>query len=110
MRIRRIDLKSVADWLPIKGRINALRRRQGYPVPGHPQEHGLVGGGEVAAMAGFEADDGVAVIGELDGPPSGAGGAIAVLDHVLVVVVGLEVLFMVALQPHRLRVLEQLHC
>lgn len=81
-------------------------------MTGHAEEEWLVRSGEVLSEAGFEAEEvgsAAVVVDEFDGPAGVLGGAVAVLSDGVFVVVGEEVLVVVAAEAHRLGVAEEIH-
>lgn len=103
-----LHLVPVANRLPLDGRIEAAGQSLEDLAAGHAEKKRLVGGSQVAVVAGLEADDGV--VDELDGPAGVLGGAVAVLGDGVLVLFGVEVLVVVAPEAHGFRVLEQIHC
>ncbi|CAL4927869.1 unnamed protein product [Urochloa decumbens] len=101
-------LEPVPHGLPLHRRVRARGRRLQHLPPRHAEQEGLVGGGEVAAVAAPEAD-GAAVRHGLDGPPRVRGRAVAVLRDVHLVLVRVQELVVVALEPHHFGPREQLH-
>lgn len=104
-----LDVGAIPDGLPLNGGVEAARESLEDLAAGHSEEKGVVGGGEVLAVAALEADDGFGVEDELDGPPGRLGGAVAVLGHGLLVLLRHQVLVVPAPQPHCLGVTEELH-
>lgn len=94
-----LHLEPVPDGLPLQGPAGGRALPgQGLEdlLPGHAEEEGLVGGGEVASVAAPEADEVGPALDGLDGPAGAGGGAVAALAGGLAVVVGDEVLVEVA--------------
>ena len=104
-----LDMVPVSDGLPLERGVDPLGPRLGHLATGHAEQEGMVGGGEVLVVAALEADDGVGVGHELHGPARVLGGSVPVLSHRLLVLVGQQVLIVVATQAHRLGVAEEFH-
>lgn len=111
LAVPRLELNGalVFDRLPLDGAVEAFGERLQHLPAGHPEEEGVVGGGEVLAVAALEADDVVGVGDEFDGPFGGFGGAVAVLGHGLLVFLGRQVLVVGVLQPDGFSLVEELH-
>jgi hypothetical protein len=105
----RVAAGVVAHGHPLDGGVEAVGQRLQHLAPRAAQEEGLVGGREVAAVAAAEAEHAGGVRHGLHHPPRVRGRRVPVLDHVHLVLVGVQVLVVVAPQPHRPRALEQLH-
>jgi len=102
-------LEAVPHGLPLHRRVRARGRRLQHLPPRHAEQERLVGGGEVAAVAAPEADDAGDARHGLDAPPRVGGRAVAVLRDVHLVLVRVQELDVVALEPHHLGPREQLH-
>lgn len=105
-----LDTTTVPDGFPFHG---GVKRGGGkcleHLAAGHAEEEGVVGGGEVFAVAAFEADD-VAVFRDvLDEPAGGLGGAVSVLCDGFFIFLGEEVFVVVAAEAHRLGEVEEVH-
>lgn len=104
-----LDLVPFSDGLPLERGVEPLGPRLDHLETGHAEQEGTVGGGEVLVVAALEADDGLGVGHELHGPARVLGGSVPVLSHLLLVLLGQQVLIMVATQAHRLGVAEEVH-
>lgn len=104
-----LDVGALPHGLPLEGGVEAAGEGLDHLAPGHAEEEGLVGGGEVLAVAALEAEDGVGVEDELDGPPGAGGGPVAVLGDGLLVLLRHQVLVVAAPEAHRPGVAEELH-
>lgn len=104
-----LDLVPFSDGLPLERGIEPLGPRLDHLETGHAEQEGTVGGGEVLVVAALEADDGVGVGHELHGPARVLGGSVPVLSHLLLVLLGQQILIMVATQAHRLGIAEEVH-
>jgi len=100
---------AVADGHPLDGGVESVGQGLEHLAAGDAEEEGLVGGGEVAAVAAAEAEHAGGVRDRLHHPPRVRGRRVPVLDHVRLVLVRVQVLVVVAPQPHRPGALEQLH-
>lgn len=104
-----LDVGAIPDGLPLKGGVEAAGEGLDDFPAGHAEEEGLVGGGEILAVAALEADDGVGSGDELDRPFGVLGGSVPVLGHRLLVLLRQEVLVVVAPETHGLSVVEEVH-
>lgn len=104
-----LDLVAFFHGFPLDGGVKPPRASlEDFPT-GHAQEEGLVGGGEILVEAAPEADDVVGVFDQLHAPSSHLGGTAPALDDGLLVIVGQQVLVVMATKANSLGVLKQLH-
>lgn len=106
------ELDSVALFygFPLDGGVKPPRASLEDFATSHAQEEGLVGSGKVLVKAAPEADDVVGVFDQLHGPSRSLGWAAPILDNGLFVVVGQQVLVVMATEANGLGVVKQLHC
>ena len=99
-------LEAVPYGLPVHGRVGGARRGGGrlrHLPPRHPQQERLPGGGEVVPVPAPQADGAPRVVRRgLHGPPRVRRGPVPVLRHVRLVLVRVQELVVVALEPHHL--------
>jgi hypothetical protein len=100
---------AVALRHPLDGGVEAVGQRLRDLAARRAEEERLVGGGEVAAVAAAQAQHAGAVRDRLHLPPRVQGRRVPVLRYAGLVLVRVQVLVVVAPQPHCLGALEQLH-
>lgn len=101
-----LDIVPFSDGLPLERGVEPLGPRLKHLAAGHAEQEGTVGGGEVLVVAALEADDGLRVGHQLHGPARVLGGSVSVLGHRILVLLGQQILVVVATQPHLLGVAE----
>lgn len=104
-----LDLDAVANRLPLDGGVEARGHGLEDLAAGDAEEEGLVGGGEVAAVAALEAQHQGGPVHDLHRPPGVAGRPVAVLAHALLVLFRDQIFVMVAPKPDHPRPAEQIH-
>lgn len=104
-----LQVVTFPDWLPLDGGVKPSGQGLQHLPTRHAQQEGLVGCGQVLPAGALQAYDGFGTGHELDGPPGVLGGTVSVLVDGLLVFLGQEVLLVVAAEPHRLGVVEEVH-
>lgn len=104
---------ALLDWLPLERRVEARGQSlENFPA-GHSEQERVVGGGEILAVAALQPDNGVGIGAgegnELDAPSGVLGGSVPILSDGFLVVVGEQVLVVVAPEPDHLGVAEEIH-
>lgn len=109
----KLHLKSIANGLPLKGRIEAAGWRDLKDLAaGYAEEERFVGSREVLAVATLEANDRRVIrsfIDKLDLPSGLSCGAVALLGDSFFVVFGEEVFVVVAAEADGFGAVEEVH-
>lgn len=104
-----LNKRAILDGLPLDGGVKPAGPGLEHLAAGHPQEKGLVGGGEVLSVAALQTNYGGSPRNGLDSPSGALAGSIAVLTDGFLVLLSQQVLVVVTLQTHRFGVVKELH-